>query len=109
MDSSKYLVLVDFEDEMLKYWTDCYVSDECFAATIIKHTPKYLSNWSNFYTREVDWVRGFPYTWGNESCDFDMLMNSTAIFARKFDPNKMEIVNKLYSELIARKNHEGRE
>lgn len=99
-------VLVDFEDEMLKYWIDCYVSDECFAATVIKHTPEYLSNWSNFYTREIDWVRGFPYTWGNESCDYDMLMNSTAIFARKFDPNKMEIVNKLYDELIARKNHE---
>lgn len=102
-------VLVDFEDEMLKYWTDCYVSDECFAATVIKHTPEYLSNWSNFYTREVDWVRGFPYTWGNESCDFDMLMNSTAIFARKFDPNKMEIVNELYDKLIERKNHEERE
>lgn len=88
---------------MLKYWTVCYVSDECFAATVIKHTPEYLKNWSNFYTREVDWLRGFPYTWGNESCDFDMLMKSTVIFARKFDPNKLEIVNKLYDELIRRK------
>ena len=102
-------VLVDFEDEMLKYWTDCYVSDECFAATVIKHTPEYLSNGPTFYTRKVDGSGGFPYPRDTKSCDFDMLMNSTAIFARKFDPNKMDIVNKLYDKLIERKNHEERE
>lgn len=99
-------VLVDFEDEMLKYWKDCYVSDECFAATVIKHTPEYLKNWSNFFTREIDWERGFPYVWGqNIDYDFNILMESQAIFARKFDPNNMEIVNRLYNTLMERKQN----
>ena len=34
-------------------------------------------------TREIDWHRGSPYVWKNE--DFDFLINSERMFARKFD------------------------
>lgn len=33
--------------------------------------------------REIDWNRGTPYVWRNE--DFEYLMNSERMFARKFD------------------------
>lgn len=33
--------------------------------------------------REIDWHRGSPYVWRNE--DYDYLMNSERMFARKFD------------------------
>ena len=98
--------LVESADEMLKYWLDCYVSDECYVATMIMHTPGYSEKLAKSTTREIDWQRGFPYTWGTEECDFKLLEKSTAVFARKFSPDKMDIVNRLYNELMRRKRNE---
>lgn len=48
--------------------------------------------------REIDWTRGSPYTWRTE--DYDTLMSSTKLFARKFDYEKYpEIINKIYAEV----------
>lgn len=45
--------------------------------------------------REIDWYRGTPYVWKSE--DFDYLMNSERMFARKFDQTiDMEIILKVY-------------
>ena len=43
---------------------------------------------------------------GGEECDFELLENSSAVFARKFSPDKMDIVNRLYNELMRRKGDE---
>ena len=43
--------------------------------------------------RKIDWNRGNPYVWTND--DFDELMRSDAIFARKFDNSDMEIVKRI--------------
>lgn len=46
--------------------------------------------------RYIDWHRGSPYTWGREDGDFELLMNSPYLFARKFDERtNMDIVNQI--------------
>ena len=56
--------------------------------------------------RYIDWQRGKPYVWGKEEQDYEMLMNSPYMFARKFDESHMDIVDKIYNELMRRKNDE---
>lgn len=73
---------------------------------MIMHTPGYSERLAKSTTRKIDWHRGFPYTWGGEERDFELLENSAAVFARKFSPDKMDIVNKLYDELMRRKGDE---
>lgn len=51
--------------------------------------------------RYVDWERGKPYTFSDE--DFDLLMSSNNLFARKFDYSKNpEIVDHIFNELRSR-------
>jgi len=48
-------------------------------------------------TREIDWRRGSPYVWRNE--DFDFLMSSERMFARKFDQRIDNIIlNRIFKE-----------
>ena len=49
--------------------------------------------------RYIDWQRGRPYTWGAEDTDFDTLMDSPYLFARKFDVKHRDIVLKLHNFL----------
>ena len=48
--------------------------------------------------REIDWVRGFPYIW--KSNDFDYLVNSEKIFARKFSEFENELVVKIQNYVL---------
>lgn len=50
--------------------------------------------------RFMDWNRGAPYTFKEE--DFDLLINSDKLFARKFDDTNIVIIEKL-SEYIERR------
>ena len=59
----------------------------------------YNKNYNNDYTnsicRYVDWNRGNPYVFMKE--DFNELINSDCVFARKFDEKiDKEIIEKLY-------------
>lgn len=48
--------------------------------------------------RYIDWNRGTPYTWGQDEKDFNLLIESPYLFARKFDENvNFEIVKKIYN------------
>ncbi len=47
--------------------------------------------------RLIDWHRGTPYVW--QSKDFEELMRSDRLFARKFSSGDMEIVEKLLMTL----------
>ena len=50
--------------------------------------------------RHVDWNRGNPYVFRKE--DFNELMNSDKLFARKFDESKdVEIVNMIYELILS--------
>lgn len=48
--------------------------------------------------REIDWQRGTPYVWRNS--DFDYLINSDCMFARKFDVNiDNEIIQRIINHI----------
>lgn len=47
--------------------------------------------------REIDWKRGNPYVWKNE--DYEYLMKSEKLFARKFSSQHLDIVQKLYESI----------
>lgn len=73
-------------------WTIC--SDELVLQTFVRciSQNKYFiykeTDDDSDYTsleRAIDWKRGEPYVW--RSCDYDELMSSTSLFARKFDSN----------------------
>ncbi len=60
------------------------------------------NNLQNGSMRKIDWARGKPYTWQTQ--DFDELINSPYMFARKFDETKdKEIIDKLYNFLMDKK------
>ena len=54
--------------------------------------------------RFIDWGRGRPYTWGADEKDFNQLIQSPYMFARKFDEQHFDIVEKIFNE-IDRRNH----
>lgn len=78
------------------------ISDEFYFQTLI-YNSKYIDN---LYYKEfddnyeaslrcIDWNRGLPYVWKEE--DYEYLINSNKVFARKFDSNKdNNIINKIY-------------
>ena len=51
--------------------------------------------------RLIDWRRGNPYVWRDE--DYDELIHSDRIFARKFSSKYMGIVRKI-TDAVCRKN-----
>lgn len=55
--------------------------------------------------RYIDWKRGTPYTWGQDEKDYELLINSPYLFARKFDENvNFEIVKKIYDNITVEFN-----
>ena len=96
---------MDLETEIMPFWKDCYVSDETYATTLITLFPEFMQNHSNYITREIDWSRGKPYVW--QIHNYDLLIKSNALFARKFDPNNLEIADALYETLTARKEKQN--
>ena len=55
--------------------------------------------------RLIDWVRGKPYVWGQDTPekDFEELMNSHCMFARKFDERvNFDIIQRIYDTLKSR-------
>ena len=79
-------------------------SDEIFMQTILVNSEFINNRYSNKYNdmlsnmRYIDWKRGNPYTF--VSNDYDLLINSELMFARKFSENKdYEIVKLLFNYL----------
>ena len=81
-------------------------SDELVFQTIVMDSPYkenvYHLRFDNDYQacmRYIDWNRGTPYVFRNS--DFDELMQSRCMFARKFDERTdKEIVEKIYKHFI---------
>lgn len=79
--------LVDNENLILKMfrWVPC--ADEIYKQTLMMASPYKDTVYGTALdfagmTRKIDWTRGKPYTW--HSHDYDELINSEALFARKF-------------------------
>lgn len=75
-----------------KHFNYTYIPDELFLQTLLNQSPfkgnvYKIENNSSFKSamRLIDWKRGRPYIFCNN--DFDELMSSEMIFARKFDSN----------------------
>ncbi len=60
-------------------------ADEMFVQTVIKKSPFYARIHPAGNMREIDWTRGDPHVWRNS--DRQHLMESPAMFARKFSDN----------------------
>jgi hypothetical protein len=77
-------------DEIIKRTRNTFAPDECVLQTLV-YTSKfkdylYCMDYNDNYTanqRYIDWKRGNPYIWRIE--DYEELMNSGYLFARKFD------------------------
>ena len=98
-DFAKYII--ENEKKYKKIFKNTYCSDELFIQTILINS-KYINDlYSNEYNnpkvstkRFIDWNRGTPYVW--EKDDFNELISSEALYARKFDENiDKEIIDKI--------------
>lgn len=84
---------VSITDELLQYILTCedlikktfyytFCADEIFLQSVAMNSPYRNTIVKNYY-REIDWIRGDPYTYRKE--DISQLLTSSAFFARKFD------------------------
>ncbi|MBR1968407.1 MAG: glycosyl transferase [Clostridia bacterium] len=97
--------VVENEAWICKNFSKTFIPDEMFLQILIKGTEfekkLYLTDSNKGYKmclRYVDWGRGKPYVFREE--DFDDLINSGYLFARKFDMNiDPYICNKIYNFL----------
>jgi len=82
------------------------ISDEAVWQTIVMDSPfrenLYIAGFDNNYNacvRYIDWERGTPYVFRAE--DFDDLMASNFMYARKFDEHTdKEIIERIYHALL---------
>jgi len=101
---AKYVV--DKREWIEKFFKNTENPDELFLQTLIINSNfadnLYCKKFDNTYDsckRFIDWDRGNPYVW--KEIDFDLLIQSDFLFARKFDYLKHpNIVNKIFSHLI---------
>ena len=101
--------LIKNENAILKMFRRVPCADEIYKQTLIMASPYKDSVYSTALdfagmTRKIDWERGYPYTWHRN--DFDELVASDALFARKFSSSTdKDIIDRISDYLI---NH-GRE
>lgn len=102
--------VLENKSKIKKTYRHTLCADELFLQTLLVSSPYYknLYNFSddgnyNQIMRYIDWTRGGPYTF--RSSDYDELINSNMLFARKFSC-KVDgaIIDKLYDKLRADKN-----
>lgn len=98
-------------EEIRSVFQNTISCDELVFQTLIYNSPFYKTLYDkndlkNGSMRYIDWNRGKPYTWGTQ--DFEELINSPYMFARKFDENvDMQIVKMIYDKITLRKNNEN--
>lgn len=100
-DFVKYMV--SQKEYLFPFCKDCYIVDESIPSTLIRNTAGFKDHHCNFFTRKIDWTRGRPYVWEDTEYDYKMLIDSKAVFARKFSVDQIGIVDKLAEELERRK------
>lgn len=96
--------VVSKEQEIFRCYKNTYCCDEVFLQTLILNSP-YKNNLYSYAIddyhanmRNIDWKRGKPYTW--KDTDYDELMASDYLFARKFDEQVDDgIVDRIYMRL----------
>lgn len=81
-------------------------SDELVMQSLAYNHPVFrqqlydITDLRNGSQRYIDWQRGTPYLWGQNSADADSLLNSPYMFARKFNEQlHPDIVNQIFNYL----------
>ncbi len=101
---AKYLI--SQKSFVFKQFKHTYIPDEFFVQTVIinssfadnLHSKKFDDD-HEACLRYIDWTRGHPYTFKSE--DYDELMNSGCLFARKFSiVQDDKIVRKITSAVL---------
>lgn len=93
------------ENDIIKRYKYCLAADEVFLQTEIYHSKfrdrLYCENGKFSNARLIDWNRrngNSPYVFKVD--DFDLLLNAkNKVFARKFEEEEYEIIDKLYKVL----------
>lgn len=85
-----------------KHFKYTHCADEIFLQTIAMRS-ELRETICSVGVRYIDWRRGNPYTFRLE--DYDELINSEMLFARKFSSSvDEEVIDKLFENLMKRKN-----
>lgn len=104
-DFVKYLI--SKKQEILKEYRFTFGCDEIFLQTELWNSPYRhkiydIDDEFNSSVRKIDWKRGYPYIW--QESDYNELMSSNAIFARKFDLNNINVVDRIRDTLLKNRN-----
>lgn len=107
-DLAKYVI--SKEAWINKYFKYTSCADELFLQTIVYNSKfkgrLYKKEMDDDYTscmRYIDWKRGGPYIFRKE--DFEELVNSNRIFARKFSSKvDNEVINNIFDYLVNKKS-----
>lgn len=99
--------VLEEKEWILRVYAASNCCDEVFLQTFIKmHTgwearlyhPAMDDNYMSI-KRAIDWNRGGPYVWRNE--DYNQLMDSSFLFARKFDETvDCEVIDRIYQAVM---------
>ncbi len=92
------IYLVQKREFVLKHFRYTLCPDEIFVQSILWNSPfreniYCIENTDKGSMRKIDWERECPYTWKNE--DYDELVQSDMLFARKFSSKQIELAHKL--------------
>ena len=104
--------LIEAEKMFNSMFHSTIASDELFIQTFVYNQPTLRmtlydeSNLKNGSMRYIDWKRGKPYTWGGEAKDYQLLMSSPYMFARKFSAEQSgELADRIFSRLMEEQNN----
>ncbi|GLU44903.1 beta-1,6-N-acetylglucosaminyltransferase [Allomuricauda sp. NBRC 101325] len=96
-DFAKYIV--DKEGFIAEKFDNGFFNDEIFMQTLLMNSEFKETYSGKGYARLIDWDRGKPYTWTME--EFEELMDSKALFSRKFSMNKdAEVIEKVLDKIM---------
>lgn len=103
--------ILDNEKKIRHMFSKSIASDELFIQTLVynshfKDRVYDAFDLQNGSMRYIDWQRGKPYIWGEDKDDFELLIQSPYMFARKFDENTNGIVEKIFEEIGRRNNND---
>lgn len=102
--------LIEHKESVLKHFRFTLCADEIFLQSVLWNSPfrgniYNLEDTNKGSMRMIDWERGNPYVWRNE--DFDELVQSDKLFARKFNSDQIELAQRLMKTYKQTKYHES--
>lgn len=95
--------LLSKESKIAQVFGKSIIGDELFVQTILMASPFASHIHNNGALRAIDWQRGDPYTW--RISDKHQLLESGAMFARKFNPDTdPEIISAIEHHVLNKQN-----